>query len=168
MNQCWSRSTLRLGSSREMRALNQPDDDRELFAGETVLQNRCLALWSPSAYAAGSFGQTRFVDEGDCSALPRSASSRFGGRPKRSGRFKAATPRCSVGLWPNAAPIVESRPCVAPLLQARGLRPRAASHAWAPLQFVQLLFDTRRYLEYNHLKYFDSKSRKSVIHLRNS
>jgi hypothetical protein len=31
-----------------------------------------------------------------------------------------------------------------------------------------LLFDTHLYLEYNHPKYFDSKSRKSVIHLRKS
>src|SRR6185437_12636202 len=45
---------------------------RQLLPGKAVLQDWCLAPWGPGARAAGSFGQTRLVDEDDYSALPRS------------------------------------------------------------------------------------------------
>src|SRR6185437_16108655 len=45
---------------------------RQLLPGEAVLQDWCLAPWGPGARAAGSFRQTRLVDEDDYSALPRS------------------------------------------------------------------------------------------------
>src|ERR1700722_4635556 len=54
-------------------------DDRELLPREAVLQDRCLALRGPGTCAAGSFGQTRFVDEDDYSALPRSDFFMAGG-----------------------------------------------------------------------------------------
>src|SRR5215469_4099620 len=47
-------------------------DHRQLLPGEAVLQDRCLTPWGPGTRAAGSFGQTRLVDEDDYSALPRS------------------------------------------------------------------------------------------------
>src|SRR2546429_501170 len=48
-----------------------PGNRRELLPREAVLQNGCLAFRGPGACAAGSFGQTRLVDEDDYSALPR-------------------------------------------------------------------------------------------------
>src|SRR5438270_12721070 len=48
-----------------------PGDHRELLPGEAVLQYRGLPSGGPGACAAGSLGQTRFVDEDDYSPLPR-------------------------------------------------------------------------------------------------
>src|ERR1019366_10372440 len=50
-----------------------PSDHRQLLPSEAVLQDRCLASGRPSSRAAGTFGQTRLVDEDDHSSLPRSA-----------------------------------------------------------------------------------------------
>src|ERR1700678_1144181 len=63
----------RTGEESKVKApVTHAGDDRELLPGEAVLQERCLTLRGPGACAAGSFGQTRFVDEDDYSALPRS------------------------------------------------------------------------------------------------
>src|SRR5579863_4818833 len=48
-----------------------PGDHRELLPGEAVLQYRRLPSGGPGTCAAGSLGQTRFVDEDDYSPLPR-------------------------------------------------------------------------------------------------
>src|SRR2546421_267370 len=75
-----------------------PGDHRELLPGEAVLQYRGLPSGGPGACAAGSLGQTRFVDEDDYSALPRCDSSSLGGRPKRFGRCSAAIPPLACSL----------------------------------------------------------------------
>jgi hypothetical protein len=67
------------GEESEVKApVTDPDNDREWLPREAVLQDRCLALRGPGAYAAGSFGQTRFVDKNDYSVLLRGDCFRVG------------------------------------------------------------------------------------------
>ena len=62
------------------------------FQLEAVLQDRRLTFRGPGSCAAGSFGQTRFVDEDDYSALSR--SDFFSSGYLLAGSMKMGLPSC--------------------------------------------------------------------------
>src|SRR6185437_5426269 len=91
-------------------------DDRELLPREAVLQDRCLALRGPGTCAAGSFGQTRFVDKDDYSALPRSdffmAGHRFSFQVRIAASSRSrARPAGRCTLQPNCCSMRHTEGC---------------------------------------------------------
>lgn len=111
--------TDRAGIPAEVEAREQSSCDHgQLLPAEAVLKHRGLTATSPSSRAARSLGETRFVDEDDCSALSRrddlTPASSWVSRPESTSR-RAVEHGLRAAARSGPAARAAARPRTAPL-----------------------------------------------------